>query len=370
MSKYLVVGAGFAGSTFARLAAEDGHEVLVIDKRKHFGGNAYDEFNSAGIRYHLYGPHIFHTNSSDVWDFLGQFTEWHAYEHRVKAMVRGTLVPLPINLETIQTLLDPTANEVNAQEILYEHADHTGRIPNAENAVISKVGRHLYDCLFRDYTEKMWGMPASQLSAQVTNRIPVRLDYEDRYFTDKYQAIPRPGYANMFNNLLDHPNILLELDMPYNQSLARHVDLVCWTGPIDEYFDYRHGHLPYRSMRFEHINVPSKQVLPVATINYPGKEHHTRITEIKQITGQESAWSTITIEYPQAEGDPYYPILSPVYQEVARRYRLLADDPSVRRNAIFIGRLGSYQYYNMDQVVAQAMHAYRSVSMGEKQVLA
>lgn len=367
----LVVGAGFAGSTFARMAAEDGHEVLVIDKRNHIGGNAYDHVNAAGIRYPVYGPHLFHTNSRDVWQFLSRFTMWHEYQHRVKAVSCGQLVPIPINVETVQKLLDPNANKDNVKDILDRAAFVEFQPPkNAKEAVVGKVGEVLYSCLFQNYTAKMWGTEAMYLSPVVTGRIPVRFDNEDRYFTDKYQAVPLHGYHNLFVNMLDHPNIKIELNRPYDRDMRKSADLVCWTGPIDEYFDYCYGHLRYRSLRFEHINVPSKQVLPVATVNYCGQEPFTRITEYKQVTGQQSDWTTLTIEYPEAEGEPYYPIPMHPYQEVARRYRLLADEPAVSKDLVVLGRLGSYQYYNMDQVVAQAMHTYRVRAMSEKQVLA
>jgi UDP-galactopyranose mutase len=366
MTPILVVGAGFAGATFARMAADDGRDVFVIDQRRHIGGNAADAVNEHGICYHRYGPHIFHTNAEPVWEFLSRFTSWRSYEHRVKALVNGVLVPMPINLETIQKLLDPTATAKNAQRILGDVALQAGPIANAEDAVTAKVGRHLYQCLYEGYTEKMWGMPASRLSPQVTNRIPVRLDHEDRYFTDRYQAIPKDGYTALFANLLDHPKIQVELDTPYTCVSGNRWEFICWTGPLDEFFDYRYRRLRYRSLRFDHVTLPAINVLPVATINYPGQEPFTRITEIKQITGQRSPKTTLTIEYPQDQGEPYYPIPSPVSQELARLYRMLAADPAIARHVLMIGRLGTYNYWNMDQVVAQAIHAYQVYANKER----
>ena len=354
---YLIVGAGFAGAVLAeRLANDAGKAVLVIDRRPHIGGNAYDEYNADGILVHRYGPHIFHTNSAEVFGYLSRFTKWRPYEHRVLASIAGKLVPIPINLDTINTLYGLTLTESEVERFLAERAERPESIRTSEDAVVARVGRDLYEKFFQNYTRKQWGLDPSQLDASVTSRIPVRTNRDDRYFNDKYQAMPADGYTQMFSAMLDHPNIHIELGLDHSDLPASILyDEVVFTGPIDEYFGSRFGSLPYRSLRFEHRCLSTQRFQPVAVVNYPNEQRYTRITEYKHLTGQRHAMTAITYEYPQSEGDPYYPIPRPENVALYERYKALAD---ATPNVHFVGRLATYRYYNMDQVVAQALTTY------------
>ncbi|MDF2639406.1 MAG: UDP-galactopyranose mutase [Novosphingobium lindaniclasticum] len=355
----MVVGAGFAGSVMAERLASIGKTVLVVDRRPHIAGNAYDRLDDAGLLIHQYGPHIFHTNSTEIFEYLSQFTEWRAYEHRVLAKVDGLLVPIPINRTTINILygLD-LRSEAEAEAFLASRAEPVPLIETSEDVVIAAVGRELYEKFFRDYTRKQWGLDPSQLDRTVTSRVPTRTDTDDRYFNDRFQAMPAEGYTKMFERMLDHPNIDLLLGTDYAQvrSAYLHTQLV-FTGPIDEYFGYRFGKLPYRSLRFEHETIDTPWFQPVAVVNYPDLETpYTRITEYKHLTGHENDRTSITREYPQAEGDPYYPIPREENQALFKRYEALARS---EENVTFVGRLATYRYYNMDQIVGQALASFR-----------
>jgi UDP-galactopyranose mutase len=361
---YLIVGAGFAGSVLAeRLASQHGARVLLIDRRPHIGGNAYDEPNEAGILYHKYGPHIFHTNSDQVVEYLSQFTEWRPYEHRVLARVRDKLVPIPINRTTLNELFGlDLKNDQEAADYLASRAEPVEDIRTSEDVVINAVGRELYELFFRGYTRKQWGLDPSELDKQVTSRIPTRTNTDDRYFSDTFQAMPLNGYTKMFEKMLDHPLIEKRLGTDFRDlkdkahEIARHI---IYTGPIDEYFDYRFGKLPYRSLKFDHQTLPQEQFQRVAVVNYPDeKVRYTRISEYKHLTGQQAPVTTITYEYPSAEGDPYYPIPRPENQELFKKYEALADATD---NVTFVGRLATYRYYNMDQIVGQALATFRRI---------
>ena len=335
------------------MARKFGKRVMLVDRRPHVAGNAFDHYDEAGILVHKYGPHIFHTNSKEVFDYLSQYTEWRAYEHRVLASVDGKLVPIPINLDTVNLLhgLNLTVGELEGY--LEQIAEKPVSIRTSEDVVVSRVGRDLYEKMFRGYTRKQWGLDPSELDAMVTARIPVRMDRDDRYFSDSYQAMPRCGFTRMFENMLDHPNITISLDTDYRQvfNAVRFRELV-YTGPIDEFFDYRFGKLPYRSLQFRHETLDVEKLQPAAVINYPNEHAYTRITEFKQLTGQAHSRSSIVYEYPCDEGDPYYPIPRAENAQVYKRYEALAaQSPGVH----FAGRLATYKYYNMDQVVAQAL---------------
>jgi UDP-galactopyranose mutase len=357
---YLIVGAGFAGSVLAeRLASQHGARVLLIDRRPHIGGNAYDEPNEAGILYHKYGPHIFHTNSDAVVDYLSQFTEWRPYEHRVRAVVRDKLVPIPINRTTLNELfgLALKTNEEAAQ-YLASRAEPVDEIKTSEDVVINAVGRELYELFFRGYTRKQWDLDPSELDKQVTARIPTRTNTDDRYFTDTFQAMPKDGYTAMFRRILDHPRIEVRTGVDFREVRDEvDYDHLIYTGPVDEYFDYRFGKLPYRSLRFDHQTLNQEQFQKTGTVNYPDEQvPYTRISEYKHLTGQEAPMTTVTYEYPSAEGDPYYPIPRPENQELFKRYEALADATD---NVTFVGRLATYRYYNMDQIVGQALATFR-----------
>jgi UDP-galactopyranose mutase len=357
---YLVVGAGFAGSVIAeRLATQHDARVLVVDRRPHIAGNAYDHEDEAGVLIHQYGPHIFHTNSDEIVDYLSQFTRWRPYEHRVLAEVRGQLVPIPINRTTLNALFGLSLEtDEEAADYLASRAEPVAEIRTSEDVVISAVGRELYELFFQGYTRKQWGIDPSELDKSVTARIPTRTNTDDRYFGDKHQIMPADGYTKMFENMLDHPNIDVLLGADYRDLKGRiEAGHVVYTGPIDEYFDFRFGKLPYRSLKFEHKVIDQEQFQPVATVNYPHPDvPYTRITEYKHLTGQRHARTSITYEYPSAEGDPYYPIPRAENQALFKRYEALAD---ATEGVTFVGRLATYRYYNMDQVVGQALAAFR-----------
>ncbi|MBD8680526.1 UDP-galactopyranose mutase [Pseudomonas sp. CFBP 13719] len=358
---YLVVGAGFAGSVIAeRLAAGLGLNVLVIDRRDHIGGNAYDHLDAAGVMVHRYGPHIFHTNAPRIVDYLSRFTQWRPYEHRVLAQVDDHRVPIPINLTTLNTLFDLQMDEAQAERFLAERAQPVECIRTSEDVVINQIGEELYQKFFRGYTRKQWGLDPSQLDKSVTSRIPTRTTADDRYFTDSFQAMPLEGYTRLFENMLDHPRIdvLLDTDFAQVREQLAYAQLV-YCGPVDEYFEFRLGRLPYRSLRFEHKTLQQPQLQGVAVVNYPDEAvPYTRITEYKHLTGQQHPHTSITYEYPCAEGDPYYPIPRPENAQLYQRYKALADEtPGVT----FLGRLGTYKYYNMDQVVGQALALYQRI---------
>jgi UDP-galactopyranose mutase len=354
MFDFLIVGAGFAGSVLAeRLATKLDARVLMVEKRPHIAGNAYDYYNDDGLLVHKYGPHIFHTNSKKVFDYLSRFTAWRPYEHRVQSSVDGQLVPMPINLDTLNKLYGMNLNCRQVEGFLASLAEPKEDILTSEDVVVSQVGRELYNKFFRNYTRKQWDLDPSELDASVAARVPVRTSRDDRYFTDQFQAMPLHGYTRMFEKMLDHPNISVMLNTRYadieDEISAREV---IFTGPIDEYFDYCYGKLPYRSLRFEHQTHDCRTYQPAAVVNYPNEHAYTRVTEFKYLTGQEHCKTSIVYEYPMSEGDPYYPIPQPQNAELYARYKALADAlPRVH----FAGRLATYKYYNMDQVVAQAL---------------
>lgn len=358
---YLIVGAGFAGSVIAeRLAEGLGHQVLLIDRRDHIAGNAYDHYDAAGLLVHRYGPHIFHTNAQRIVDYLSRFTQWRPYEHRVLAKVDGQLLPIPINLATLNALYGLSMTSAQAEQFLAERAEPVATIRTSEDVVVNQIGRELYEKFFRGYTRKQWGLDPSALDKSVTSRVPTRTNEDDRYFTDTFQIMPRDGYTRMFERMIDHPRIDLLLSTDFKQ--VRHAVKfrhVIYCGPIDEYFDFQLGRLPYRSLRFEHQTLEQERYQPVAVVNFPDPEvPYTRITEYKHLTGQTHPRTSISYEFPCDDGDPYYPVPRPENAELYKRYRALAEQTP---NVTFLGRLGTYKYYNMDQVVGQALALYRDI---------
>jgi UDP-galactopyranose mutase len=358
----LVVGAGFAGSVMAERLASGGRRVLVVDRREHIAGNAYDFRDAAGVLIHRYGPHIFHTNSEKVFAYLSRFTDWRPYEHRVLADVGGRRVPMPINRDTVNALYGlRLATDADVAAFLAARAEPREKLLTSEDAVVAKVGRDLYERLFRGYTRKQWGLDPSELHAQVCARIPVRTNLDDRYFGDAYQSMPAEGFTALFGRLLEHPRIEVRTGVDFADVRDGYRHLV-WTGPIDEYFGRRHGALPYRSLRFvaETYATPRGELLqPVAVINHPDEATaYTRVTEYRHLTGQHHTASTLHYEIPSAEGDPYYPVPRPENRRLYERYAALAADEP---NVTFVGRLARYQYLNMDQVVGQALATYAAV---------
>jgi UDP-galactopyranose mutase len=370
MFDYLIVGAGFAGSVLAeRLAHGSNKKVLICDKRPHIGGNAYDCYNDDGILIHKYGPHIFHTNSKEVFDYLSRFTKWREYQHRVLACVDGMLVPIPINLDTVNKLYGMNLNSLEVAEFFEKIREKRDHIRTSEDVVINAVGKDLYEKFFRGYTRKQWGLDPSELDASVTSRVPTRTNRDDRYFTDTYQAMPLHGYTRMFENMLDSPNIKVLLNCDYREILRDvHFKEMIYTGPVDAYFDYRYGKLPYRSLEFRHETHDGEVHQPAPVINFPNDQAYTRVTEFKYLTGQVHQKTGIVYEYPQAEGDPYYPIPRKENAELYAKYKALAD---LMPNVHFVGRLATYKYYNMDQIVAQALTTYgKIVGMKRKEASA
>lgn len=363
MFDFLVVGAGFAGSIVARRLADAGARVHLIDRRFHIGGNAYDEFDAHGLLVHRYGPHIFHTNSSDVVEYLSRFTEWRPYEHRVLASIDDRLVPFPVNLTTLNTLYGLDLDEAGAMEFFERARLPRNPILTSEDVVLNAVGRDIYERFFRGYTRKQWALDPSQLSAAVCGRIRFHAGTDDRYFSDKFQAMPREGYTRMFERILDHPGISRELGVDFADGRGRiRAGHVFYTGPIDAYFDFRFGRLAYRSLRLEHEHLPGvRRFQSAATINYPNHFPFIRITEFKHLTGQNHPGTSIVREFPQSKGEPYYPVLTPGNIRLYKRYEELAR---AEKNVTFAGRLAQYRYLNMDQAVAAALTAADAVLAG------
>lgn len=355
----LIVGAGFAGCVLAERCASVGKSVLVIDRRDHIGGNAYDELDRNGSLVHRFGPHIFHTNSPKVVEYLSRFTDWIPYEHRVLAMLDGKFYPIPVNQTTVNRLYKLSLDEKGMAAFLDRVREPRNPILTSEDVVLSSVGRDLCDKFFRGYTRKQWGLDLAELSVGVAARIPVRTNSDDRYFTDSFQKMPSEGYTRMFARMLDHPNIRLELGTDFRVFQRRASwNLLVYTGPIDEYFENCFGRLPYRSLRFEHDYLPEvDRFQPVGTVNYPNDHAFTRITEFKHMTGQVHAGTSIVREYPGDEGEPYYPVPRPENDALLENYLSLAAN---ERNTLFVGRLAEYRYYNMDQVVARALMVFKT----------
>ena len=360
MFDWLIVGAGVAGSVIAQqLASQRNEQVLLIDRRPHIGGNAFDRYDDAGILIHQYGPHIFHTNSKMIFDYLSQFTEWRLYEHRVLANVDKMLLPIPINLDTVNRLYGLNLSSEQLESWFTEQAEPVAEVRTSEDVVVSKVGRDLYRKFFEGYTKKQWGVYPSELDKSVTSRVPTRTNRDDRYFTDDYQYMPKGGYTRMFERMVSHPNIkiMLQTDyaeikntIPYRRTV--------FTGPVDEFFGFRLGKLPYRSLHFEHVTLNEEWHQPIAVVNYPQTEKYTRVTEYKHLTGQVHPKTSITYEYPSDTGDPYYPVPRAANQELYKKYEALALST---RNVWFVGRLATYRYYNMDQVVGQALATFKRI---------
>jgi UDP-galactopyranose mutase len=363
----LVVGAGYAGAIMAeRLASQLGQQVLVIDRRDHIAGNAHDYYDEHGVLVHKYGPHIFHTSSQKVVDYLSDFTDWRPYEHRVLARVEDKLLPIPINRATLNDLYGLSlCSDQEVESFLAARSEPVDYIRSSEDVVVAKVGRDLYEKFFRGYTRKQWQRDPSELHSSVCARIPVRTNEDDRYFTDSFQNMPADGYTAMFECMLDHPLIEVELETSYREVKDEvDYDNLVYTGPIDAFFDHRYGALPYRSLEFELQNEPTPDggyLLAATQVNEPSEDvPYTRTTEFRRMTGQDRHLSsTVAYEYSRSEGDPYYPIPTDETRALYKRYAALAAQlPDVT----FVGRLARYQYLNMDQVVGQALAAFERLA--------
>lgn len=361
---YVIVGAGFSGLVLAERLGAAGHRCLVVEKRDHIGGNCHDRTDRNGLLYHVYGPHYFRTNAPHVRDYLGRFTEWREVQYRVQVFARERYWSFPVNLNTYQQLSgNPGATESDFKQYLAKAALPIANPANSREAILATVGEELYELFFRGYTAKQWGRPAESLDPSVCRRIPWRSTVDERYFTDEFQALPRHGYHSLFDSLFEQSRADLRLNTDYREILPhlkyRHL---IYTGPIDEFFNHCHGHLPYRTVRFnleeestEHL--PGSLLQPALQVNYPGPEPFTRTVELKHITGQASRFTNIVREFSEeyrfGHNDPYYPVPGNESQSLIEKYRELADRQT---HVTFIGRLAQYRYLNMDQVVAAALH--------------
>lgn len=365
-TNWLIVGAGLTGATFAeRIANERGEKVLIIDQRDHIGGNAWDEYNEHGILEHKYGPHIFHTNSDQVWNYLSRFTQWLPYSHKVLAQIDGQMVPLPFNLNSIDKLFSDSMAERFSDKLIALYG-FGARVPilklrQAEDEDLRFLADYAYRNVFENYTRKQWDLGPEDLSPAVTARVPILVSRDDRYFQDRYQAMPRHGYGAMVRRMLRHDKISVMLSTRW-QDIAAEVDYgrMIFTGPIDEYFGFKHGELPYRSLRFDVQTHPMRQYQPAAVVNYPNDYAYTRITEQKALTGQDHVHTTVLVEYPQphvhGQTTPYYPIPTDANKALHKLYE--QDAETLAEKVMFAGRLGDYQYYNMDQAVARALSLF------------
>jgi len=355
----LVVGAGLAGSTAARLLAEKGRRVLVIEQRPQVGGNCLDFINESGIMVHQYGPHIFHTNNKPVWDFVQRFSAFNHFQHTVLSFAEGRYLPFPINRDTICSVFGVTISVSEVRAFLdAEVKKSTFNNPpkNFRDAVVAQVGEKLYDLFFKNYTIKQWEKDPEELSAEIASRIPVRENRDPRYFNDKYQGIPEHGYTAMIKNMLTHPAITVLCNTAYEEIK----DEVQWqqtvyTGKLDVFFDCKYGKLEYRSVIFDFETKNVEIYQPAAVVNYPNDYDFTRITEFKHFTFGKQPVTTICREFPSAEGEPCYVVMSD--ENLSKRERYLADSGRLEESGAFtfIGRLAEYKYYNMDQVIESVM---------------
>lgn len=352
--KYIIIGAGISGITLAqKLSTELNEHVLIIDKRNHIGGNCYDYYNNDGILIHKYGPHIFHTNHKEVWDYLSKFTEWNYYQHRVLTYIDGNYIPMPITTETINKLYNLNLSNGEVEQFLNGQAIDIKEIKNSEDVVLSKAGKEIYEKFFKNYTKKQWDVYPDQLDSSVISRIPVRYNRDTRYFADKYQGMPKYGYTKMFEKMIDNPKVHILLNTDYKDVISDlQYEKLIYTGSIDYFFDYKYGKLKYRSERFEFETINSESYQPVAVVNYPNDYDFTRITEYKKLTNQKCDKTTIAREYPTWDGEPYYPVPQKEYIELYKKYE---QDAKCLSNVIFIGRLAEYKYYNMDAAIYKAL---------------
>jgi UDP-galactopyranose mutase len=358
--KILIVGSGLSGATIARLAAEDGHEITVIDKREHIGGNVYDYVDEeTKIRISKYGVHIFHTSKEKVWEFVNKYEEWIPYKHKVLSYVFGRYLQIPVNISTLNEVYNKEIKTEADAKKFYDIIQYKGEIKNSEDAAKARVGSHLYELLFKNYTIKQWDKHPSQLEASVLERIPYRTDFNDRYFNDTYEGLPKNGYTTFVTNILQHENINVLLNTEYVSEMQNEYDVVFFTGKIDTYFKEKFGKLEYRSLRFEFEKLEMKQYQPYAQINYPEKRHEwTRIIEYKHLYPFDSRQTIIAREYSTSEGEEYYPVPTAENRNTYLQYQKEAEETEKNNNVYFVGRLANYKYMNMDEAIENAMNAY------------
>lgn len=367
--KIVIIGAGISGAVLAERYASKGKKVIVLEKRDHIGGNCYDYYNDDGILVSKYGAHLFHTNDEQVWEYVQQFSEWYPYEHKVLSRVDGKLVPIPVNITTVNALFGlDIKNEQEMQAWLDSVQIKNDHPKNGKEAALARVGEVLYEKMFKYYTKKQWDKFPEELDASVLQRIPVRNNFDDRYFSDKYQALPKGGYTQMFEKILDHPNIEVKLNTDYFDMRDEIVNYekLFYTGPIDQFFDFKHSlqeHLEYRSINFVHETHDMEYFQENSVINYPGPEvPFTRIVEYKHITGQQSPKTTIVKEYTVDDGEPYYPVPNPRNQAIYDKYKQEADS---LKDIYFVGRLANYKYFNMDEAFKNALDLFEKLEGGK-----
>jgi UDP-galactopyranose mutase len=357
---YLIVGCGFSGATLAeRIAQELDAKVLIIDRRDHIGGNSYDYLDENGILIGKYGAHIFHTPSVKVWNYISRFTEFNTYVHHVDAYWQGNYYPLPLNLVTINSFFGKQMTALELPAFLDSIRVYIDKPKNAEEAVISQVGWELYEAFYRTYTRKQWGVDPKDLDASVTSRLPIRMNSDTQYFADAWQGIPVEGFTKVFERMLKHKNIHLSLNTDYMDVMLRvPYRRLVFTGPIDSFFDYAIGRLPYRSIEFRFETHPRKHVQHLGVVNYPNDYEFTRCVEYKWLYQQRHDKTTVSRDYPCWNDDePYYPVVSTRNNELYQKYKKLADRTP---GTYFCGRLGTYRYYNMDQCIAQALDLFEN----------
>lgn len=356
--KYVVVGAGLAGLTLAeRIANELDEKVMVIEKRNHIGGNIYDSYNEDGILIHNYGPHIFHTNDREVYEYLSKFTVWHDFFHRVLTYVDGNLIPMPITVETINKLYNLNLSCFDVEEFLSKRVVDIKEIKTSKDVALSKVGVDLYEKIFENYTKKQWGIDPAKLDTSVISRIPIRTTRDTRYFSDKYQGLPKYGYTKMCEQMISNKNIKILLNTDYKEVLSEiEYERLIYTGPIDYFYDYKFGHMKYRSIDFVFETFDQEEFQEAPVVNYPNDYDFTRITEFKKMTGQEHKKSTIMKEFPVNSGEPYYPFPTQDCREQFDQYK---QEMEKEEKVVFVGRLAEYRYYNMDAVIRRALDIFK-----------
>lgn len=361
----IIIGAGISGAVLAERYASIGKKVLVIEKRNHIAGNCFDFIDENGILVSKYGAHLFHTNDETVWDYVNRFSEWYPWEHKVVARVGEQTVPIPVNITTVNTLFGETIEtEDEMRAWLEDNRTDIAEPANGREAVLNRVGEALYEKMFRHYTKKQWDKYPEELDASVLNRIPVRHDFDDRYFSDTYQALPKGGYTQLFESLLLHENIEVLLNTDYfdiADTLSGYEKLF-YTGPVDRFFDFKHSlveKLEYRSIQFVTETYDTEYFQENSVVNYPGTEvDFTRIIEYKHFGNQVAPRTTVVREYTVAEGEPYYPVPNPRNQEIYARYKEEAD---ALLDVHFVGRLANYKYFNMDQAFKNALDLFASL---------
>lgn len=363
----IIVGAGISGITLAERYAASGKKVLILEKRDHIGGNCYDYYNADGILISKYGAHLFHTNLEDVWEYIHKFSKWYPYEHKVKSFVDGKLVPVPVNITTVNMLFNETLKtESEMQSWLKKKVEPITNPKNSEESALSRIGRELYEKMFKTYTKKQWDLWPSELEPSVMDRIPVRTNFDDRYFSDKYQALPKNGYTKLFERMLEHSNITVMVNTDYLQvkESFMNYEKLFFTGPIDSFFNDKYEKLQYRSIRFEFETYDKEYFQSNSVINYPNDFDFTRVVEYKYFTGQKHPKTTISREYSTWEGEPYYPVPSQRNREVYVLYQKEAEKLE-KEGIYFVGRLANYKYFNMDQAFKNALDLFNLLNKNE-----